>query len=58
MSSTDSPVKVGEADGIYVFRVSAMKKLFFSHIAPKIVVLHLILLPLFRDKETREFKSS
>lgn len=54
MSSTDSPVKVGEADGVYVFRVGAVEKLFFCHIAPKIVGLHLILLPSLGNKETRK----
>lgn len=50
MSSTDPPVKVGFADGVYVFRVSAMKQLFLQHITP--VVLHLILLPLLNNEIT------
>lgn len=33
MSSTESPIKVGMADGIHVFFICAVKKQFFCHIA-------------------------
>lgn len=52
MSSTESPVKVGFADDVHIFIVSAMKKLFFGHIAPTVVVLHVSFLPLFSKKKS------
>lgn len=61
MSSTDSPVEVGEADDVYIFRVSPMKKLFFRHTVST-VVLHLILLPLdgkkIHQKTSMKLKNS
>lgn len=46
MCTTDSPVKVIEADGIYVFGICSMKQLPFFNISPCIILLHVIFLPL------------
>lgn len=45
MSSTDPPVKVVLADGIYMLAVGAVEELLLGHVFASVVLFHTILLP-------------
>lgn len=47
MTTTESPVKVGVADGVHVLIVSAVKKLHLQHRTASVAILHLGFLPGF-----------
>lgn len=45
MSSTDPPVEVVLADGIYMLAVGAVEELLLGHVFASVALFHTILLP-------------
>lgn len=49
VSAADSPVKVIVADGFDVFRVCPMEQLFFCDVLPRVILFHLVFLPVKKE---------